>query len=91
MTDSSLAITVYYDDESPALLSLIRELDELGVAYDESAANEIPADVRSNLRTKAGGNLLFPAVLINNNLLVRPTAANVMSAIMHERSGGFYQ
>lgn len=92
MTETDLAITVYYrDEQSPDLLGLIQELDELGVGYDECCEGQIPADVAEMLRSKAGGELSFPAVLVNDDLLVQPTAARVMSAIMHARSGGFYQ
>lgn len=86
-----LDVTIYYDSEDAALSMLVDELDELGVAYDECRLADIPLDILGELRAKAGSRLVFPVVWINGEVLVRPTSANVMSSIMHARSGGFYQ
>ena len=92
LIDIDLAITVYYDDpESPDLLALVRELDDLGVGYDECRFDEMTSEVRDLLTSRAGGALSSPLVVINDDVLVRPASAAVMSAILHARTGGFYQ
>ena len=91
MTEADVAVSVFFEEDTPALASLVQELDELGVGYDEMPVEAIPADIRTMLETKAAGQLSFPAVLVNDDLVLSPTPASVMSAIMHARTGGFYQ
>lgn len=91
MTDDALDITVYYEDEGPALLSLVRELDDLDISYEECRISQLSTEARDRLKVAGDGEPASPTVSINGELLIRPTAANVMSAIMHARSAGFYQ
>lgn len=87
----NLEVVVYYDAEDEALLSLIRELHELDVPYEECRISETDGAIQAKLSDAGNGVHISPAVSINGQILVRPTVANVMSAIMHSRSGGFYQ
>lgn len=92
MTSSAeLEITVYYDREDAALVALVRELDDLAVPYDECRFEDATEEVRARLTEASDGSFLSPSVVINGDILARPTSANVMSAIMHARSAGFYQ
>jgi hypothetical protein len=72
-------------------MSLVRELDDLDVPYDECHIDETPESVRNRIEAAGAGGQVLPAVSINGEILIRPTAASVMSAIMHARSAGFYQ
>ena len=92
MTEGGLAVTVYFEDGSdPGLMDLARQLDELGVGYDEVNADSLPHDVRAQLEAKAARELSFPAVLVNDELLVQPSVPALMSALMNAGSSGFYQ
>ncbi|GEM_PF-4540526 len=91
MTTDTLDITIYFRDEDDRLIRLIRELDELDVAYDECRIADAPSEVVEQLARAGGGEPASPSVSINGEILPAPTTANIMSAIMHAKSGGFYQ
>ncbi|HZT95438.1 MAG TPA: hypothetical protein VFB34_01250 [Chloroflexota bacterium] len=91
MTDEALSITVYYENDDFSVQSIIRELDDLEVAYEARRWDATSEDERARLGQAGGGSPVLPAVEINGELLTAPTAATVMSAIMHARSSGFYQ
>lgn len=90
MTHQDVDIVLYYQNEDQALLSIVGELDELGVDYEECRIGDAPPAVQACLASLGGGSPASPTVSINGEMMPRPTAANVMSAIMHARSAGFY-
>lgn len=90
MTEQGLHIVVYYRDGDSSANAIYRELGDLDVPYDRIEIDAAPPDVVEQLSTAGGGSPQSPTVSINGELLVQPSSANVMSAIMHARSAGFY-
>lgn len=90
MPEHVLEIVVYYRRGDASADTIYRELDDLDVPYERVEMSAAPADVGQLLTRAGGGSAMSPTVSINGELLVQPSAANVMSAIMHARSAGFY-
>jgi len=89
LTETDVAITVYYDDdENAALIRLRRELDELGVGYEECRSGDISADIHDFLSARSGGTVLFPSVVVNDDVLIQPSPAGVINALMRGQSSG---
>ncbi len=91
MTEEPLTIKVFYQEEDFAVQSILRELDDLDMPYERLLLSEASEEDLARLSQAAGRSPESPTVEINGEVLVAPTPANVMSAIMHARSGGFYQ
>jgi len=90
VTEQSLDIVVYYRDGDNSAEAVYRELDDLDVPYERIEISSAPPDVTEKLSNAGGGSPQSPTISINGELLVQPSSANVMSAIMHARSAGFY-
>jgi hypothetical protein len=90
VTEQNLHIVVYYHGGDDSVDAIYRELDDLDVPYERIEISSQPHDVTEHLSKAGGGSPRSPTVSINGELLVQPSSANVMSAIMHARSAGFY-